>query len=279
MTPEEIRAQADTFAEFLLGLPKRRSRKGEKVSGRCPTTEHEDKRPSFSYNIEMDAWACSCGNGKGSELRQRLGFQSQVMTNPGRRSTDRVLVDRYVYEDEKGKPLYRVNRYSPKAFDQERFDNGNWVGGAGCLDGVRRVLYRLPEVLAFRNKKPLLVVEGEKDADTAWYLGFPATTAPHGASAKWKREFNIFLKGKDVVVIPDKDEPGVDHALDVAESLKKDGISARIVELPGDTNDLSKWVEGGGTSELLDELVGRRLPSWEEVTGAKILKAEDLAAI
>jgi hypothetical protein len=53
------------------------------------------------------------------------------------------------------------------------------------------VLYRLPELLAARQKKPnitVLVPEGEKDVESARELGFVATCNPFGA-LKWKDEY------------------------------------------------------------------------------------------
>ena len=54
----------------------------------------------------------------------------------------------YPYEDENGTVLSQVVRFDPKDFRQFRIDaNGQriWKGGMG---DTRRVIYRLPEVLA-----------------------------------------------------------------------------------------------------------------------------------
>lgn len=53
----------------------------------------------------------------------------------------------YEYTDEKGKPLYRQVRYyknGEKSFYGEKFENGKWLKG---LEGVERVLYKLPQVI------------------------------------------------------------------------------------------------------------------------------------
>ena len=52
------------------------------------------------------------------------------------------------------------------------------------MKGVRRVLYRLPELLA-RPDEPVYVVEGEKDADRLASMGLLATTNSGGAG-KWQ---------------------------------------------------------------------------------------------
>ena len=53
-------------------------------------------------------------------------------------------------------------RYTPKSFKQRRPDgNGGWIWN---LKGVRRVLYRLPELLD--SDGPIYIPGGEKDVET-----------------------------------------------------------------------------------------------------------------
>jgi len=82
--------------------------------------------------------------------------------------SSKILLATYEYRDEENKPLYRVLRYVGKSFSQERWDEKQnaFVSGEGTMRGVRRIPYRLPELLA--STGPVFVVEGEKDADTAW---------------------------------------------------------------------------------------------------------------
>ena len=180
----------------------------------------------------------------------------------------------YVYEDEKGEPLYKVIRKLPKEFYQARWDGQEWKSGAGCMEGVRRVPYRLPELLD--SKGPILIVEGEKDVETALRLGFSATTNV-GGKMKWRDDYSRFLKGREGVIIPDIDPDGGGeaHALQVAESFKRLGIPHRILKLPGNPKDFTAWIESGGSKEILAELVTPKL-DWFEITGSPILTAADL---
>jgi putative DNA primase/helicase len=123
---------------------------------------------------------------------------------PRRRGKGRV-VNRYVYTDAEGQPVFRVLRWEPKSFSQERLEDGGWIGGKGALNGVERVLYRLPEVMAAEE---VLFVEGEKDADNLHAVGFTATTSSQGAKF-WRAELAAPLAGKRVVVIPDKGYGGI----------------------------------------------------------------------
>src|SRR5262249_45550945 len=127
------------------------------------------------------------------------------------------------------------------------------------LDGVRRVLYRLSELIeALANERPVFVVEGEKDVDALAAVSVPATCNPHGAG-KWRDEYAEHFKGATVYVLPDNDEPGRAHARQVAGSLKRVEATVKIVELPGlpPHGDVSDWLKSGGTAEQLYELANR----------------------
>ncbi len=165
----------------------------------------------------------------------------------------------YIYEDEQGNPLFRVVRKqfeNGKKILQERCDeNGNWKPG---LKGVRRVIYRLPEVIkAVAENQTIFIVEGEKDVETLRSWGLVATTNPMGAG-KWLEEYSKFLKYANVVILPDNDPVGKEHAEDVADKLRHVTYSIKIVPLPVEKNheDVTDWTEKyGGTKEKLLELV------------------------
>jgi putative DNA primase/helicase len=80
---------------------------------------------------------------------------------------------------------------------------------------VRLVPYNLPEVL---KAKSVIIVEGEKDCETIKVWGLTATTNAQGAG-KWRQQYNDHLKGKRVAVLPDNDDPGRKHALEVARNV------------------------------------------------------------
>jgi hypothetical protein len=65
--------------------------------------------------------------------------------NPQFRRKRRELKHCYLYLDETGQLLFQVVRYEPKGFAQRRPDSGGgWIWN---LKNVRRVLYRLPELI------------------------------------------------------------------------------------------------------------------------------------
>ena len=97
---------------------------------------------------------------------EALGMSAaDLFDDPAPRGRGYVVTATYTYADENGEPLYFVERRDPKDFRQYRVVNGRKVWN---LNGVRRVPYRLPELLgaaaAVFGAETVYVVEGEKDA-------------------------------------------------------------------------------------------------------------------
>jgi len=228
----------------------------------CPF--HQDRNPSLSINLETGQWYCHAGCGKGYVFE----FEMKLSESPFPESKRRVFeaigrrvenqgtmqqLETYSYQSESGAELFQVRRYvgadGRKSFPQFRPDGrGGYIPG---VRGVRRVLYRLPDVIAASE---VLVVEGEKDCETARNLGFTSTTNPGGAG-KWRAQYSHTLRDKRVVVVADADEAGQRHARHVARSLVEAGSTVKLVgALPG-AKDLTDWVERGGTGQKLLELV------------------------
>ena len=183
----------------------------------CWCIFHQDgqgKPPhSPNLNVSIRGYYCHACGEKGSlnQLARRLGLYK----GPEERLPEAV----YPYMDEGGKLLYEVCRYPGKRFRQRRPDGaGGWIWR---LDGVPRVLYRLPEILESPENR-LFVVEGERDVETLLVWGLVATTNPGGAG-KWRPEHSNFLTGREVIVLADNDMPGRMHALAVGKALKEIG--------------------------------------------------------
>jgi len=242
------------YAEFYSQHIRNPKPRGSQIDSICPF--HDDRHASFSVNVETGLWKChaGCGDGNAWQFAERLGIEPPTENDQG---TKRQVIASYVYKDEHDHPLSRVCRTTPKGFFQERYDGGQWVNG---LKEVRRVLYRLPEIL----KTPVVyIVEGENDVDRLWALGIPATCNSGGAG-KWREEYSKALMGKKAVVIPDNDDPGEEHALQVAKSLLPFAEAVKIVYLPGlgprkekHGEDISDWLEAGHSKGELAETVTR----------------------
>lgn len=91
-----------------------------------------------------------------------------------------------------------------------------------------RPLYRLDLLSRFPDA-PIILVEGEKCADTLNRLGLLAVTTWGGSNGLAKAELSP-LAGRQVVIWPDADSPGLAYARKAAETLQRIGAaSVRIV--------------------------------------------------
>jgi RecA-family ATPase len=190
----------------------------------------------------------------------------------------KIIAETYDYHYENGKLGFQVVRYNPKGFSQRRPDgNGGWINK---LDDTLRVPYRLPELIkAVADGKTIYIPEGERDVDNLYAAGMNATTNPGGVR-KWRAEYNQYLRGADVVILPDNDDEGRAHAAQIAESLAGVAKTARILDIAKHwpecpvKGDVSDWLcVGGGSAEKLAHALAangeRPLPwinmsSWED---------------
>jgi hypothetical protein len=216
---------------------------------RCPA--HEDARASLSVGRgEDDRVLLFCH--AGCTLDAILGAAHLTTADlfPESITTAPTIASTYGYADEGGRHLFDVVRFVPKDFRMRA------ASGAWNTKGIRRVLYRLPEL---QGEMTAYLCEGEKDCDRVRSLGMTATTAPSGAG-KWQDAYTQQLTGagiERVIVLPDNDDPGRAHAEDVARRCHAAGLTVQVVTLPNlpPKGDVSDWLDAGGTREQLAALV------------------------
>jgi len=197
----------------------------------CAREEHAgglgiEKGDTYAHRL---TGPCKCGTTHGSDERAWDGVECA-----------------YDYRDERGTLLFQSVRLIPKSFRQRKPD------GAGGWDwktaDVRRVLYRLPDLIAAKPSAPVYIVEGEKDVDRLRSLGAVATCNPMGAG-KWSYVAELAratLRGRRVLVLADADRPGREHATEVGAALADSAV--RVVDLfPGEDTgkDVSDWLDAG----------------------------------
>ena len=247
----------------------------------CPF--HDDSDPSLSFRSDTGLWKCFGCKKAGDVFKfygliKGISFFPEILKGIGQdfgingsgstagksfRSSKKEkgrIVATYDYTDEKGNLLFQVVRFDPKDFRQRRSDGkGGYIWN---MDGVQRVLYRLPDVL---QAELVCICEGEKDVDGLREFGFIATTAASGAQ-KWETPYNDSLAGKDVILLPDNDEVGLKHVQKIAASLNGIARSVKILELPGlkEKQDVSDWIQAGGTKEDMEKMIAE-CPPWEPV--------------
>ncbi|MGB9618777.1 MAG: toprim domain-containing protein, partial [Armatimonadota bacterium] len=122
-------------------------------------------------------------------------------------------------------------------------------------------IFRLPKVIeATKQGTTVFVVEGEKDVLSMEKLGYVATCNSGGA-CKWRESFGKHFSGSRVIILPDNDDRGREHARLVASALKETAAEIRILDLPNlpPKGDVSDWIESGGTRDKLESLVGNAM--------------------
>jgi hypothetical protein len=149
---------------------------------------------------------------------------------------DCPILERYPYTDEDDRLLYQVVRGHHKEFSQRQPDPASRSGWRWNIRGVRTVLYRLPRLLAAPPSACIFVAEGERDVHALEAAGETATTCPGGArnlgkdGKQWLPEWSECLRGRDVLVLADRDTPGRTHAQHVAGQLDGTARFVWIVE-------------------------------------------------
>jgi len=253
------------IGKLALVLSKAKELPGGKLKACCPA--HDDHNPSLSVapgddgRILLTCFA-DCSFEEIAAALATKGFPKADLFPP---SPDKSLngkpkkkiIATHDYTDEHGELLYQAVRYEPKGFTQRRPDgNGGWIYK---LNGTKRVLYRLPEVTrAVKAGQMVYIVEGEKSADAVRALGLVATTNSGGVG-QWRKSYGKTLDGIPVVVIPDNDKVGRNHAEKVARSVWMGGAqSVKILDLPGlaDKGDVFDWLANGGDKDQLEKLAG-----------------------
>lgn len=257
---------------------------GNGKDDKCLCPFHDDKKPSLEITkTGPDLWVCraGCGGGDVVDLLARFegktaseylseiskdasipsvkvptthldGEKVRTYVKPLFEGLEKAskIVAVYPYHDANGKLVYEAVRYEPKDFRQRcpsADGSYDWA-----MNGVERVLYRLPEV---RKSQEVWIVEGEKDADMLRHLGLTATTNVGGAK-KWLDTYAEHLHGKDIVICGDNDAPGktvgAEHVEMVKESVQHVAKTVRIVQVPWPAKDISDHTEGLSDSEALE---------------------------
>jgi hypothetical protein len=283
---------------YAARVPKLAQTRGGERRGPCPI--HNGKDDNFAVNPKTGQWFCHSTCGRGGDILELEAaltggdFQTrkaEVFRLVGRIESDywrnstganghsavtvptkpskptgaaggwRELA-RYPYVDQDGTLLFEEVRYlkpdGDKGFRQCRPDGTG--GTVWNLDGVKRVPYRLPNVL---KAEVIYLPEGEKDVHALEAWGLVASCNPGGCgNSNLYAGWTDFFRDRHIIVLPDNDRTGRKHALAVAAVLLSVAASVRIVELPElpAKGDVTDWRDAGGTFEQFRVLVEAAKP-------------------
>jgi len=197
---------------------------GDAKAARCPA--HDDSRASLSLSEGDDGRAllyCHAGCDV-REVVEALDLNMSDLFSTSYR--DDPVVASYEYLGVSNEPLYRVLRYFPKSFGQERWEDGEWKPG---LRDLRRVLYHLPQLVRLDPEATVYITEGEKDADNIIDRTGQFATTKGGATVPWYEDDFGCLENRPVTIIADNDEAGHKNAQRLASSLAGTAASVRVV--------------------------------------------------
>jgi len=280
MRTEHSDSKARAYFEKVFNL---RPNGNSQRSVRCPF--HQDRRASFSVNLETGLWNCKagCGSGGLKDFRARLSAQ---LPKPNGHSPEppkihlaarRTVEATHEYTDAEGNVLFSKVRYPGKKFALQQ------PNGTNSLEGVTaRPLYNLPAVLAVKH---VVMAEGEKDVDRltqvfrkARMKDWAATTNFDGADGKWRDEYTNALAGKEVVLLPDNDEPGRRHAELFAREASLAASKVRYLTLPDlpEKGDVSDYLDSHSDKNFIALL--KKAPPWNDPIQKLFLTPKQLAS-
>lgn len=230
-------ANVDILREIVLPKLESVHKTGGGFMARCPA--HEDAKASLSVSEGRDQPVvihCHAGCER-DDVLAKLGLTWEDVSKPRERQSSGddwtpagPATAIYDYRDEEGRLLMQVCRTASKEFRQRIPDPSKPSGWLWKVGETRRVLFRLPQIIAaVRDGREIWVVEGEKDALSLVGMGLEATCSIGGAG-KWRSEYAEALREAVVTIVADRDEPGQAHARKAAESLVAVGAAVRIVE-------------------------------------------------
>jgi RecA-family ATPase len=182
---------------------------------------------------------------------RRLGF---IPDREQRGSDTWRQVGSWEFSDADGIVIAREIRLEhptkPKSYRPQRPDGrGGWITG---VEGVERVLFRLPDILNADPAEPIYLTEGARKAAKLEVMGFLSTACLFGAKG-WKSDYAKTLAGRTVVILPDNDDEGRGFAQRASTDIIAAGGRALTVELPGlpPKGDIIDWA---GTADELRAL-------------------------
>src|SRR5499427_7483564 len=222
----------DEFIDRSTGV----KRHGRNYEARCPA--HDDRHSSLSISEGDDGRILlNCFAGcQASAICAAMGLSLGDLFPSGGKLDNKIPDAVYVYTDERGSALFEVVRYPGKRFRQRHADLASpdvrSDGYVYHLEGVRRVLYRLPALIAgVAEGRRIYIVEGEKDADRITRETGRVATCNPGGAGKWKPEYNELFTNARVCIIQDRDDQGRRHARRVKEELEPVDAGLRMEEM------------------------------------------------
>ena len=202
----------------------RRERQGSK------TAPAQRVKPAFDSRIDTEE------RNKRAATLERNGFK---------------IVAAYRYTDDFF--IYRLeNERKEKTFKPLTWFDGAWSNTT--FEGLRP-LFNLEGLQEADRDEEVFVVEGEKCSLSATSVGLLATTSSNGGQSADRSDWSS-LRGRRVVIVPDRDKIGEKYAASVEKNLRGLDCEVRIMRLSSTRQketpegfDVSDWIDEHESSE------------------------------
>ena len=184
----------------------------------CHNNFDANSNPNWHFTGQSKDGRCGVYVFKEPTVKSIRPAQTRYWEYPARDGSRLVRVKRV--DDGKGK----------KKFSQERWDKDKkqWLPGLKDEEGIVKVdradipIYRYAEIQEAKARGEIIFkVEGEPCADLLWKLGLAATTNIGGSDNLTESDAQDLQGAEVLVIVPDRDKPGIEHAEKVAEYFPK----------------------------------------------------------
>lgn len=224
-----------TLSDILTRLEGVKGRDG-KYMARCPN--HGDSTPSLSISLGRDnkiLLKCFAGCSTedivwsmGLELKDLFADVTPATAFPvyeePQRKQSATQEAEYLYAGGTLKKLKFRRADGSKYCTWKHLKDGKWEKGRNnILPGLYRSQPDLSEIF--------FLVEGEKDVDNLRKAGLVAVSLPDGAQSKWEQTYNDVFRDKQVIILPDNDDPGKKYARMCAEKIHEVAAGVKLLDL------------------------------------------------
>lgn len=240
-----------TTDDLIRLIEQKTGRHGRKVGREtvleCPSHEGPDSTPSLNVREGDGGYPliqCRSAGCTAQQVLEAVGVSwGDVFGDDGERWTPSgPMIAVYDYVDADGTLLYQVCRTADKKFSQRRPDPSKPKGFAWNLNQVKRVPFRLPNLLLTVNAgEEVFICDGERDVLALEQAGVTATCC-NGGMLKWPAAHSRFFVNAKVAIVVDQDpltklvggEPklhaeGQRAAKQVYDALRPVAASVRLV--------------------------------------------------
>lgn len=208
------------------------NRHGDRAQCKCPA--HHDKKASLTVTKGKNCTLVYCHAGCSLEsILSSVGLKKQDLfyDSEDKKTGWKAFVEArekrkieavYTYVSCNGEYAFNKIRLTGKKIIYGKLNDNRFTYGLGHNTGRKsyKAVYGSLEALnkAITEGKSIFIPEGEKDVDTLTKQGYVAFT--YGGVNDWQKDFAELVKGSNVVILADNDQPGKK----VAEKILRDTL-------------------------------------------------------